>query len=181
MKFFCLKSLIVLASLVLVIPYLLAASLSLTQIGSLSTGGAMYSEWWYTETNPSLTGMAEAGASVAIDIDGTVTNVTADSSGTWTTTTTMDASDHAVKLTSGSETYSFTLHAGQDFPGDTTTSTTTTTATQQSTSTVPSTGFNQLAGVLLSTTSLALAFVTYLNGKSMKKEAYAKTVLKKLD
>ena len=175
----CLKSLFVLTVVLsmFVTPILHAANLTLTNIGSLSTDGATYSEWWYTGTSPILQGMAGEGDEVTISIDGSESKVTADSSGNWTYQTSLSAQDYSIVLTSDGESYSFTLHAGQSMSGD---ATATTQETTQSTSTVPPTGYNQIAGILAGTTLLAAGFYAYLQGKKSTKKAYAKEVLKSL-
>lgn len=179
MKRTCLKSLfllVVLLSLVIT-PILYAASLSLTHIGGLATDGATYSEWWYSGTNPLLRGTAGESAEVVITVGTEDGTVTADSSGNWSYQTSLASQDYTIAINSGGEGYSFTLHAGQSMPSGT--SSTTTEATQ-STTVVPPTGYNQIAGILGGGT-LALAGVyAYLNGRKSTKKAYAKEVLKSL-
>ena len=179
MKKTCLKSLfllVVLLSLVIT-PTLYAASLSLTHIGGLVTNGSTYSEWWYTGTNPLLKGTAGEGAEVVISIGSEEHTVTADSGGYWSYQTSLATEDYTIAINSGGEGYSFTLHAGQSMSSD---SVTATTETTQSTTAVPPTGYNQIAGILGGST-LALAGVyAYLQGRKSTKKAYAKEVLKSL-
>ncbi len=179
MKKTCLKSLfllVVLLSLVIT-PSLHAASLSLTHIGGLATDGATYSEWWYSGTTPLLKGTAGEGADVVITVGTDAQTVTADSSGYWSYQASLAAEDYTIAINSGGESYSFTLHAGQSMSSGDSMSTTETT---QSTTAVPPTGYNQIAGILGGST-LALAGVyAYLQGRKSTKKAYAKEVLKSL-
>lgn len=133
------------------------ASLSLTKIGALNTNGSVYSEWWYTKENPTLSGTAETGASVAITIDDASSSVTADSSGVWSfSSTTLLNGDHTVKISSSGNEYSFTLHVGSTVPADVgssssgSSSTNGSDTTPQTTSAVPETGFDQLFPMLIS-------------------------------
>jgi len=179
MKNTCLKSLfllVVLLSLVIT-PTLYAASLTLTHIGGLATNGATYSEWWYSGTNPLLKGTAGEDAEVVISVNTENHAVTADSSGYWSYQTSLTAEDYTIAINSGGEGYSFTLHAGQSMSSGDAVSTAETT---QSTTTVPPTGYNQIAGILGGST-LALAGVyVFLQGRKSTKKAYAKEVLKTL-
>ena len=158
--------------------FVLAATLSLTNIGALGTGGSTYTEWWYTGINPSLSGVSGANAEVSVSIDGEITTTTADGSGNWSTSTSMDQGDHTIIISSGSETYSFTLHTGQNMPD---TVTTPTGETTQSTGTVPPTGSSQLIGMLVSATLVGAGFYLFVLGKKDKKKAYVKSVLDSLD
>jgi len=99
-----------------------AATLQVTKIGSLDLGGQMYSEWWYSGTNPTLYGTATASSDVTITIDSVASTATADASGGWQLTpTTLTQGDHTIVVTSSGETVSFTLHVGQAYPGTSTT------------------------------------------------------------
>ena len=175
MKKTCLKllSLFVAFFLLVSVNLSLAASLSLTQIGTLSTGGKTYSEWWYTGTNPTLAGTAGAGSTVSIDINGTTETVTADSSGNWSyPTSTLSSGDHLIAISASGEVYSFTLHAGQDFPG-------VGAVTGEKggvQSTVPESGSNQLISFALFTGFAAFGF--YLYKTRDPKKLFEKNVLK---
>jgi len=61
----------------------LAADLSLTNIGALDTTGKTYSEWWYTGTLPILKGTAENSSSVGITINDEEFSTSTDASGAW--------------------------------------------------------------------------------------------------
>jgi len=179
MKRTCLKSLfllVVLLSLVIT-PSLYAASLTLTHIGGLATDGATYSEWWYSGTNPLLKGTAGEGAEVAISVGTEEYTASADSSGYWSYQTSLAAEDYTIAINSGGEGYSFTLHAGQSMSSGTSTDTVETT---QSTTAVPPTGYNQIAGILGGSTLAFAGVYVYLQGRKSTKKAYAKEVLKSL-
>lgn len=111
-------------------------ALTLDMIGALATEGHTYPEWWYTGSNPTLSGTADANATVTIAIDGSEGSATADGSGNWSYSGNMTASDPAIVISSGGDSYSFTLHLGQNVPSDLGSSS----GTTQSTSSVPETG-----------------------------------------
>jgi hypothetical protein len=135
-----------------------AAAFSLDKIGTLSTNGKMYSEWWYTVANPTLSGMTDAGKEVSIKIDDATFKVTAGSSGAWSyNPTTLTEGDRKIAITAPNGSYSFTLHVGQGLPS----TISGTRQTTQSTGSVPVTGSNQLAGVLMGTGLVALAWYFY--------------------
>ena len=117
-----------------------AASLNLTHIGSLATNGSMYSEWWYTGTNPVFKGVSGTSTSVKITLNDSSQDLTSDSEGAWSYSSTLDYGDHNVKVESGGESYSFKLHLTQTLPE---TFGSTTVETSQST-VVPDTGSNTL-------------------------------------
>lgn len=151
-----------------------AASLTLTHIGALATNGMAYADWWYTGTNPTLRGAAGNGASVEVSIDGTETTVTADGSGNWSMATTMATGDYDISITSGSESYSFTLHTGQTVPaaGGGTTQTT------QSTTAVPDTGSHQLPMIIMSLGLLTLAAYYIKYGRLSALKAFENDAVK---
>ena len=140
-----------------------AASLSLTHIGGLATSGAKYSEWWYTQTNPTLKGTASPSKSVSISIDGVSNSTIADSSGNWSHPTTMPKGDYKVVIASESESYSFTLHTEQNLPEMTTAQQTTT--SKQSTSSVPVTGTNQVIGITLTVLLLLIGYHYFITAR----------------
>lgn len=180
MKNTCLKSLFVLTVIIslIITPSLHAASLTLTHIGGLATNGATYSEWWYSATNPLLRGTANDGAEVTITIGNEEHTVTADSDGMWSYQTSLSAQDYSISLESEGEGYGFTLHAGQSLPSSGTAGDVM--ETTQSTSAVPPTGYNQIAGILGGTTLVAAGIYAYIQGRKHTKEAYAKEVLRSL-
>ena len=137
-----------------------ATTTLLTTIGVMDLGGKTYSEWWYTGINPTLAGTAGSGSKVTITIDDKGNEVTAGSSGAWSyTPTTLTAGDHKISITSGSDTYAFTLHAGQALP-ESSTSAATSTASPE----VPTTGSNMLFGLLFGTASIGMALYFFLTG-----------------
>ncbi len=180
MNWSCLKKVIIPFSLLffLLLPVTKAASLSLTQIGALSTGGAAYSEWWYTGTSPLLSGTAGEGATVEIMVGSDSHEVTADSSGNWSYQSSMGEGDFSISITSGGESYSFTLHSGQTMP-DTITGGTSM-ETTESTVSVPATGYPQLLGMITATTLLGVGFYYYLYARRNTKKAYVKSILNSL-
>jgi len=153
-----------------------AAGLTLTHLGGLATNGAKYSEWWYSGTTPLLKGTAANGAEVSITIDSDEKTVTADSSGYWSYQTSLTAKDYKIVVASGSESYTFTLHAGQNMSASGSASETT-----QSTISVPPTGYNQVAGIFAGLTLAAAGFYAYLQGRKNTKKAYAGEVIKSLE
>lgn len=149
-----------------------AGTLTLDQIGALSTNGKMYSEWWYTGTNPVLSGKDSSNSKITITIDNVSYNVKADSSGNWLySPTTISSGDHKISIVSGGGNISFTLHAGQNLPSSSTQST-------QSTAVVPNTGSNEFFGILAF--SLFAGFCMYMYRRNYVKTDFEKDVLKDL-
>ena len=125
----------------------------------MDLGGNAYTEWWYTQENPTLSGVAAADATVTVSINGTESEVVADSSGNWTfTPTTLTTGDHTVVITTGGETYSFTLHAGQQLAEGVG-------AETGGESGVPVTGSNQILGIVLSITLFSAALASLKTSK----------------
>jgi hypothetical protein len=179
MKRTCLKTLFIVTAFLslFITQVVLAASLSLTHIGSLATNGSTYSEWWYSGTNPLLKGTAADSAEVMITIDSEEYTTNADSSGMWSYQTTLSSKDYSIVISSEGEQYSFTLHAGQSMSG----STSGTQETTQSTSSVPPTGHNQIAGIITALTLVGAGVYAYTEGRKNTKEAYVDEVMKDLD
>ena len=92
----------------------MAAGFNLQKIGNLDVAGKMSSHWWYSGRDSTMIGEAEPGAEVSVDIDGTVSTVTADDSGSWVFAGEMTEGDHQIKLTSGGSEISFTLTLGNE-------------------------------------------------------------------
>lgn len=151
----------------------LAASLGITKIGAFDTGGKRYAEWWYTGVNPTLVGTSGAGADVKIMVDTTALSAKADASGNWFVAVTAGSGDHTVSVVSGSESYAFKLHLGQDVPANLGTAKQTT----GTGSAVPVTGFNQLVGILFSAGVLSLAYYFYIFDGAGKKKVFEKRFL----
>jgi VCBS repeat-containing protein len=156
--------LIILFSLTFVFNAALAASLGLTNIGGLATDGAKYSEWYYTQTNPLLKGTAQENSTVSVSVDGSASTVTADASGNWSYQMQKGQGDYAVVLSQGSETYSFTLHLGQNVPGAGAAAPTKTTTT----SPVPVTGYNHIVGLTLGLGVILFGSYLYIWGDSSR-------------
>ena len=137
----------------------LAASLSLNAIGNLNTEGKTYSEWWYTGTSPTLKGTAEAGETVTVSVDGEESEVTADDSGDWTYFHEgFSEGDYEVSLSSGDDSYSFTLHLGQSVPTDLGDTSETSPSTVSG---VPETGIGQVFALVGGVSALALGWYLY--------------------
>ena len=185
MKMTCHKkfSVIAIAFLLSLFAHVNAASLSLTKIGALDTGGATYSDWWYTGTSPTLAGTAGSSADVSIKIGDDTSSVTADSGGNWTYATSLEENDYSITISSGDESYAFTLHAGQVMPADvgSSDSSETTEETAETTSTEPATGYPQVFGLATSISLLGIGAYLYLKNKKSTKRAYVRSVLKSLD
>jgi len=154
----CLKALPILFLFAVVFNLAHAANTVLSKIGIMELGGNAYTEWWYTEANPTLTGVAAAGAKVTITIDNVAAEVTADSAGNWTySPTTLTTGDHTVSIASGTDAYTFTLHAGQNVPADLATGGT---SGDGSTDGVPATGYNQIFGITAAITLFAAGYLS---------------------
>jgi hypothetical protein len=152
-----------------------AATLQLLKIGSLDTGGKVYSEWWYTVANPLLSGKAAPTSDVTVKIESTSNTVKSDASGNWSYQATLPTGDHTVAISQGSETVSFTLHVGQNLPanlGGTTSQTT------QSTSTVPLTGYNQIFAMLFGLGVILLASYFYIRGDTDRKKIFESKMIR---
>ena len=155
-------------SVVALTNYTFAADFALTHIGAMSTGGATYPEWWYMGSTPTLKGTAGAGDEVNVIIDGEQHSVAADSEGNWSYATTLSDGDYSIGITSGSSSYYFTLHQGQNLPSDL--GGTTTPTTPESTGTpaeVPDTGSHQV--LVLSVAGALMAFGAYYTLDSREK------------
>ena len=93
----------------------LAATLTLQEIGASTVGGQSISSWTYTGMNPVFSGTADPDASVSITIASEApTSVTADATGNWsyTPTTLNTEGSYQVTIVSGDQTISFMLTIG---------------------------------------------------------------------
>lgn len=146
-----------------------SADFQLTKIGSMDTEGNKYSEWWYSGTNPTLMGTGTESSTVNIKVGENTYTANTDASGNWSQPLTLGQGDYNIQLSQGSNTYSFTLHVGQSYPGTTNSNTTTsdTTAVKQTTA-VPVTGFNQLLGLTFGMGVVLFATYLYMLGSSPK-------------
>jgi len=161
MKKICLFTLSFL--LTLSVSIVLAADLSLTDIGALATSGNTYSEWWYTGTLPVLKGTAGNSATVAITINDEQSSISADGSGNWSFySEKLITGDHSVSISSGDQTYSFTLHLGQSLPSDLGATPETTPSTG-----VPDTGTGQVIALVAGVSALALGWYFYSGKKTL--------------
>lgn len=159
----------------------LAATLSLTKIGAMDTGGKNYSEWWYTVENPSLSGTATKDTDVTIKVDDKSGTAKADGSGNWTYSTATALGDHTVSISSGSEKYDFKLHITKELPSNLG-------GTSQSTASgagngtgngnaVPSTGLDQAVALGLGLGLTLLATYMYISGDNSDKVAIEKKIV----
>ena len=107
--------LIVLTSLlILIFPQsLFAAGFQLKTVGGMNVEGVTYNQLWYTNTNVTFTGITTANAAVTVNINGTSGSTTADASGNWSYTATLNEGDNSVSFTSNESTISFTLTVGE--------------------------------------------------------------------
>ena len=154
-----------------------AGTLQLTNIGTVATGGKMYTEWWYTNVNPRLVGQASPNAEVAVKIGDTEDKVNADGSGIWSFgPTTLDVGDHNISITSGGENYSFVLHVGSDVPANILSPTTD--PTQESTDSVPVTGSNQIAYLVAISVLTSFAYLYYIKSKKLLLKSFEKSAIK---
>jgi hypothetical protein len=177
MKKTCLKlSIIVLSLFTFFFAFPLAKALTLDSIGALNTAGGAYSEWWYTGTNPMLRGTAGANEDVTITIGEDSSKVTADAQGAWSYQTSLSEGDYAITITSGGDSYNFTLHAGQSMPSNMS-NVSETNSTSETTTSVPTTGYPQVAGIALSMTLLAAGAYYLIRARKNTKKAYVKSVL----
>lgn len=148
----------------------LADSLTLTKIGSLSTAGKTYPEWWYTGTNPTFYGTADNADTVTLKIGDKSYDTTANIEGKWDIPVAAAAGDYSVFLTSGDAHYNFTLHLGKDFTG-------TTNQTSSSTSSVPTTGVEQTTALTLGVGVSLLALYLYFFDASKKHKVFEKKIV----
>ncbi len=142
--------------LILPVSLSFAATLQLTKIGALDTGGKSYSEWWYTGPSPLLVGKATSNSDVKIKVDRKETTVKSSSSGDWSYQLAVSTGNVVVNISQGSEAVNFTLHLGQSLPA--------TTAKQTSQSSVPNTGSNQMLAIMFGGGLLLLGSYLYFWG-----------------
>jgi len=167
------KWFVMLSCSLLFFSYSLAGSLSLNRIGSLDLGGKVYSEWWYTGTKPTFYGTATESSSVTVSVDGDEATTSADSSGNWTYYLDKESGDYAIIISQGEESISFTLHLGQNISSEVGSVEST-----ESTSSVPSTGFDQYIALMFGIGVVLLATYFYTSGDSGKKSVFETRVLK---
>ena len=148
----------------------LADSLSLTKIGSFDTAGKVYSEWWYTGINPTFYGTADIADDVIMKIGDNTYEASANTEGDWDITVALAVGNYNISITSGTASYDFTLHLGQDYTG-------TTTQTSSSTSAVPATGAEQTIALTLGLGVSLLALYLYFFDTNKKHKAFEKNVV----
>ncbi|KKS07429.1 hypothetical protein A3K01_00165 [candidate division WWE3 bacterium RIFOXYD1_FULL_43_17] len=146
--------------------HVFSASLSLTKIGAIDTTGNNYPEWWYTQTNATLTGTATDGSQVSVKVGDAVNNVNV-ASGIWSYDLSGESKDYPVEISQGAEKISFVLHLGQMLPD-----TVSAGSSPQTGSTVPETGYNQLIAISLGAGIVLLASYFYFWGDLKKRTVF---------
>lgn len=168
-------SIAILFSLFIFPAYVFAASFNVTNIGSLSTEGKNYNDWWYMGSSPTIKGTASENSKVEYNLDGQMGSVTADSQGNWSVPTSFtDKGDYYMAFTSGGQTLDFTLHFGQEY-----TATAQSSSTTQSTSAVPQTGSTQVIALIISSALMGIGAL-FVDKYNVKKN-FEKSVIKDLD
>ncbi len=169
-------SVLILASFLVFSSNVYAASIVVTKIGALDTGGNTYPQWWYTASNPVFAGTATAGATVNVTVNDTTTTVKADDSGNWTYASSLSTGEHTLKFEADGSSYSFLLSITQTLPESF--SSGTSVETTQSTVPVPDTGVNTVAGLVVAVSAIALG--TYFYDRNNTKKAFENSVINKL-
>ena len=91
-----------------------ASGFYIETIGSMDVQGTAYPQYWYSGTNPTITGKAPADSTITITIDGTSGTTTSDATGVWSYQVTAVEGDHLVTLaTDAANSYTFTLTIGE--------------------------------------------------------------------
>lgn len=150
-----------------------SATLSVTKIGNLDLSGKMYSEWWYTGTNPTFYGTASPNSEVTVTLGTETFKTTSAASGLWSHSATLASGDYDVSFAQGAEKISFKLHLGQPLPENLGS-----TGQQASQSTTPSTGFDQIVYMCLGAGILLLATYFYIIGDPRRKSVFEAKILK---
>lgn len=167
------KYLVTLIALFFSFSYASAAGLELQKIGALDLGGKMYSEWWYTGTNPTFVGLADIGSTVNVKIGETQYTSTPDAAGAWSLATTLEKGDYNIEITQGESKIIFVLHLGQSMPSGIITSGSTPAPTE-----VPETGFNQYLAMSFGMGIILLSTYLYFSSGSRGKTVFESRMLK---
>jgi len=165
------KCITVLFLLLVIFNVSFAGTAILSKIGNLDLSGNRYPEWWYTEINPTFYGVAVAGSTVNIKIGDNSYTTTADASGNWSYYAALDKGDYPIVISSGSDSYSFTLHLGQPLPENIASG-------SSPAGTAPATGFNQFIGITLGAGIVLLATYLYFSSDNKKKTIFENRMLK---
>jgi hypothetical protein len=155
------------------ISFSFSATLSVTKIGNLDLAGKMYTEWWYTASNPTFYGKASPNSEVSIIIGAETFKTMSSSDGSWSYGTSLASGDYDISFAQGQEKITFKLHLGQPLPDNLGSS-----GTQASQSTTPSTGFDQLVFISLGAGVLLLATYFYIRGDPRRKSVFEARILK---
>jgi hypothetical protein len=156
--------------LVVFFSYSFSATLQVTKIGNLELAGKVYTEWWYTGTNPILYGVAAPNSEVTIAIGTTSYKTNSDAQGNWTYSVSLSSGNYDLVFSQAAEKVSFKLHLGQDLPQNINSQ------TQQSTT--PNTGYNQMLSLGMGIGILLLATYFYVLGDPRRKSVFEAKILK---
>ena len=148
-----------------------AAALTLDNIGSMNTAGSSYAEWWYAGTNPTFRGTAGSSKIVYYELGETTGQTNADGAGNWSVDSSLGQGDYTVAFSSEGDLVAFTLHVGQDFPGGLG-------GAPEGTAAVPSTGSNQVMGIVILAVTTLAAFVYYKNSRKIAMASFEKKASK---
>lgn len=146
------------------------ATLQVTKIGALDLAGKIYSEWWYTGTNPTFYGKASPNSEVTIVVGQNSFKTNSDANGDWSYVSAIQAGDYDINFSQGSEKVAFKLHLGQNLPDSS--------APQVQQSTTPNTGHNQMVALALGGGVLLLATYFYITGDPRRKSIFEAKILK---
>jgi len=161
--------------LVLSFNQVFAAPFALTKIGALDLGGKTYPEWWYTASNPTFYGTADANSEVTVQIGDDSHKTNSDASGNWSYYAALNAGDYDIKVSQGANSYTFKLHLGQGLPANLGGSESS--QSTQSTSSVPTTGYNQIAAIGFGMGLALLASYFYISGDVDRKAQFEKRLI----
>ncbi len=152
--------------------YSFAATLQLQKIGALDLEGKIYPEWWYTGASPTFFGVGAESTKVDLKINDSVFSTTSDLSGNWSYVSQLENGDHSIEITQGTEKISFILHLGQTMPANVGA------GTEESTSSVPTTGFNQYVAMSMGAGIILLATYFYFSADSKRKTVFENRMIK---
>ena len=97
-----------------------AFALTVDQIGDTFPTTQTFTTWTYSSANPIFAGTAELGSAMTLDVDGVVTNFTADGTGSWVQqSTAIPEGTHTITIADSAESKTFTLTIGGVVSDDT--------------------------------------------------------------
>jgi len=151
-----------------------SATLQLTKIGALDLGGKMYSEWWYTGTNPTFYGKANSDSDVTLKVGDKSYTARSNGTGDWNYYVELANGDYGISISQGSENISFKLHLGQGLPAGVGSS-----APQSTVSGgVPETGYNQTVALTFGLGIILLSSYLYVWGGGSKTAVFGRKIFK---